>query len=102
MKITSKIYGRSGSNHPDMLFEFDILEELKNGVWTFGIGHEKHQMLNELIDELNETEVLESIHSFVSSIIENPKEGFQWVRRPELSIAFDDVTKKAVISKRIQ
>lgn len=100
MRITSRIYGCKSSNKPDMLMEFDISEEMKDGKWFYGISNIKHQLLNEPISELSVETILTETKSVISEIIKNPLVGNKWIRNPDLHIFYDDETKGLFIKEK--
>lgn len=97
MSYTVYVYGRKDSKSPDLVYQFNIGERITDGKWHHTVIQKGHRFCNELIDELTEESVISEITNKVEEIL-NGSHGRDLLISPILHLAYDDETKKPVVT----
>ena len=96
MSYTVNIYGRKDSKSPDIIYQFDIGEELTDGKWYHSVIQKDYKFCNELIDGISEDFVISEITNKIEEILNSPK-GRDLLISPILRIYYDDDSKKLIV-----
>jgi hypothetical protein len=88
MKILVSIFGTAKSISPDMQATVSLTESMSNGKWTNGIGDFKYVLNNELIDEIDESRLVDRIKEKIYALVNSPI-AYKWVKTPTLRVYYN-------------
>jgi hypothetical protein len=88
MQVSVSIYGTAKSVSPDIMANFTLSEHMQNGKWSYGIRDFSYDMRNELIDEIDESRMVDRIKEKICTLINSPV-GPMWVKSPVLRIYYN-------------
>lgn len=89
------IYGRKNSKSPDIIYQFNIGEQLIKGKWHYSVIQSGYRFNNELINEVTEDVVISEITNKIEEIL-NGTYGREFLNNPILRLYYDDELKKPV------
>ncbi len=88
MQVAVSIFGTSKSVSPDIRANFTMTESMENGKWSYGIKDFTYNLCNELIDEINESRMIDRIKSKICMLLNSPV-GRYWIKSPTLRIYYN-------------
>ena len=100
MNVMVSIFGTSKSKAPDMRANFVVTESMTNGRWTNGVKNFEYTLDNELIDEIDESRLVDRIKEKIYSLINSPV-ARQWVSSPTLRVYYNPEAAGNVIVKSV-